>query len=195
MGRWRSIAGFALSIALLAALIALLVTGDDGTEPTTSSARQNPRPQASPHPEPVPTPNTRGNDFRAIWAEINRFSNYLYSENPNPRFLQRIFSPNCHCYRSERAELQRFARNGWHTEGPSTQVLSVRLIKRPAPNVALLLVTDQQPPSVTVDRKGKVVRSNDGWEPTAWHFVLHRDKDALWRVFSIVKLGPMERVL
>jgi hypothetical protein len=182
-------------LAMAAGIAYFLVSDSDANQapggrlPGDSSVSPTPTESPSPTTEPPPELNNTGNDFEAIWRSIAEYRLWL-QKHPDRSLVGEIFARRCSCYRRERRLLGRLENKGWRFAGNGIETISVELIDRPAPHVAVIRVIDRQGAQTFVDENGEVVREGVGWKPTSWVFTLGKDVDGAWRLRDLILEGP-----
>lgn len=111
--------------------------------------------------ESVPIPDLTGQEFDRIMREMESFRTWLY-EHPDPKLLSVIYHSGCWCYQPEYNYLKGLEADSWRFADEGTVILSVRVLDRPKPDLAVLTVTNGHGPE-SVDSIGEIVQQGDGW--------------------------------
>ncbi|MDP9021414.1 MAG: hypothetical protein M3N57_01675 [Actinomycetota bacterium] len=173
--------GAAVVLALAVAAWAAGLTTPGGTVALPGEA-----PPAA--PTATPTPQTTGEDFPAIWREINAFEAFLYSK-PNPDLVDVIYTEDCFCNRVLRDQLEEMRARDRRYVWDGDEVIDVEVRDQPAPDEVVLAVTLRLGARQLV-QDGAVIDERPAGPPFVRVVRLERGPDERWRMARLLAVEP-----
>ena len=208
--------GLALAVVLLAAACdGEPQAAEPETTPTTPPAEPADTPEPTPTLEPTPTPTdepepeptleppgdpepqlaTTGDDLESVIKSRYAYRSWLF-RNPHPdnatQRLERITDPDCNCWEPDHELLAYYAEHELWWTGAELKPVSVEVLDRSAPNVAILgIVFERDGTAELIDRSGQV---HDELEPRRFYaenVLVREGQDAPWRMLSTSDARPV----
>lgn len=168
--------------AVTSATISSTTTSLGPSPPVATSGPVAPATTANPTVPSLALPNNFGDDFAAIWDEIQGFIDRM-SFQPDPSLVDVIIDPDCNCYQFWVDLFTELDDNDWHYVGEAV-TSDVQVLVVTGDEVGLA-VTQQVPASSVVDADGNVVREEEARVVTS-SVALRRDEEGRWRIFNVV---------
>ena len=119
------------------------------------------------------------------------YGNYLY-QHPDPEKVDEYILPNCTCFQDTVDKLSGLQERSWHVDGDDVSIVSVALLDRSDPNVAILDVVLKSNNRPIVDSHGGVKEAGIVGPPRHITYVLRLQNNGEWRIYSRDYVGDAQ---